>query len=652
MKSKLLKILVFILILAVYGSFLIYKMDFLTLSVNDLGRHITNGQMLFQTRDVLTTNFYSYTEPDFPFINHHWLSGVAFYLLYEIFGFGGLVIFKIVILLSAFTLLFFASIKKADFWLVALFSLPALLMLKERVELRPEIFSFLFVAIFLYLLIDLEKHPERKRVFWLVPLQLLWVNLHTFFFIGILLTAGFLFEKIIYNLKNFKNDPLIKKLVLLLAILTAVSFINPNGAKGALYPLNIFENYGYKIAENQSLLSVKEIYWWDISIKIFTPMVYLLASSFFFALRRKPIFYFLASAGAAMATFSLARALPLFGLLFLPAVSFNFNGIFLRIKSFLSGKWPKTAAILGKGLTLCILGAFVYTAFTNYKPAVSTGSIGERGIGLIGNTAASATFFKEQNLKGPIFNNYDIGSYLIYHFFPQERVFVDNRPEAYPSAFFKDIYYPMIQQEEKWREVQEEYNFNVIFLGQQTRSDDEAIFLRKRLEDPAWSFVYADAYAVILLKNSPENENVIKKFQITQENIGEKLSYLQESDRLEERVAAVNLFIIGGREDLAIPALQKIVDKWPKYSQGWLMMGELESAKDDPPSLASAITFIEKAIDSGEKTAEAYTLLGLTCFRAGQFKKAEKALKTALRINPDRQDAKDYLKQLQKYLVP
>ena len=648
---KIIKVSVFILILALYSSFLFYKIDFLTLSVNDLGRHITNGEMVFQAKDVLMTNFYSYTEPNFPFINHHWLSGVVFYFLYEIFGFGGMVIFKAIVLLLAFALIFFTSIKKADFWLVALFSLPAVLMLKERVELRPEIFSYLFIALFLYFLIDLEKHPARKRVFWLVPLQLLWVNLHTFFFIGILMTAGFLLEKIIYNLKNLKDSPLIKKLVLLLAILIAVSFINPNGVKGVLYPLNIFENYGFEVAENRSLLSVQEEYWWDVSIKIFTPMVWLLALSFLFTFRRQPIFYFLGSGGSAASSFLLVRVLPLFSLFFLPAVSANFNGIFLKIKNSLGERRPQVAVILSKGLTIAFLVALVYTAFINYQPALSTGSIGERGIGFVSNTSAAATFFKEQNLKGPIFNNYDIGSYLVYHLFPQERVFVDNRPEAYPSVFFNDVYYPMMQQEEKWQEVNEKYNFNVIFLGQQTQSDDEAVFLRRRLEDPSWAFVYADAYIVILLKNSPQNQDTINKFQITQENIGEKINYLQESDRLEERVAAVNLFIIGGREDLVLPVLQRIVDKWPEYSQGWLMLGEMASTKDDLPSLTSAISFVEKAIDLGEKTSEAYTLLGFNYFRAGQFKQAEKALKTALRINPDRQDAQDYLRQLQKYLV-
>jgi len=239
MKFKLLKILLFILISAFYGSLLAHKIG---LPYDDLGRHIKNGELVFNDPSVLTTNFYSYTEPNFPFVNHTWLSGVIFYLLSKTVGFNGMVIFKTIILLSAFLLLFLASKKKADFWLVAIFSLPTILLLSERTDFRPEMFSYFFIAVFLYFLIDLEKYPERNRIFWLIPMQLLWVNLQIFFFIGIALAAGFLLEKVILYRHSLKDNPLIKKLFFLLVALILVCFINPNGIKGALYPLNIFNN--------------------------------------------------------------------------------------------------------------------------------------------------------------------------------------------------------------------------------------------------------------------------------------------------------------------------------------------------------------------------------------------------------------------------
>jgi hypothetical protein len=67
----------------------------INLMVADLGRHLQNGRVLVSaleqsdhalTGAILHTNFYSATQANFPFINHHWGSGV---ILYGVFLFGG-----------------------------------------------------------------------------------------------------------------------------------------------------------------------------------------------------------------------------------------------------------------------------------------------------------------------------------------------------------------------------------------------------------------------------------------------------------------------------------------------------------------------------------------------------------------------------------
>src|ERR1051325_6100113 len=99
-KSGSLRTVVFILILGFYGSLLLHKIDLP--AADDLPRHIQNGAMLLQgNTGVLYKNLYSYTERDFALPNHHWFSGVTFYVLERLFGFDGLVLFKTVVLLSA-----------------------------------------------------------------------------------------------------------------------------------------------------------------------------------------------------------------------------------------------------------------------------------------------------------------------------------------------------------------------------------------------------------------------------------------------------------------------------------------------------------------------------------------------------------------------
>ena len=64
------------LLLSVYGFYLAHQID---LTVGDLGRHLKNGQLFIENGLIPKINLYSYAYPDYPFINHHWGSGVLFY---------------------------------------------------------------------------------------------------------------------------------------------------------------------------------------------------------------------------------------------------------------------------------------------------------------------------------------------------------------------------------------------------------------------------------------------------------------------------------------------------------------------------------------------------------------------------------------------
>ena len=175
--------LALLLILAVYGLFLARPLNLVTA---DLGRHIKNGELILSGHyEVLKTNYYSYTQSDFPVLNHHWLSGVIFYAVWKISGFDGLHLFFIFLSLAAFLIFFDIARKKTGVGLAAVMAIFIIPLLLERDEIRPEIFSYLFSGIFLWLML---KHREG-RVQWqtllILPIiEILWVNLHIYFFLG------------------------------------------------------------------------------------------------------------------------------------------------------------------------------------------------------------------------------------------------------------------------------------------------------------------------------------------------------------------------------------------------------------------------------------------------------------------------------------
>jgi len=136
------------------------------------------------------------------------------------------------------------------------------------------------------------------------------------------------------------------------------------------------------------------------------------------------------------------------------------------------------------------------------------------GIGLLPEVNNSAEFFKTQNIKGPIFSNYDIGGYLIFHLYPEEKVFVDNRPEAYEAGFLQNEYIPMQNDTSVWEKEMHKWNFNVIYFDRNDMTSWAQKFLVTRISDPLWAPLYVDSYTIIFLKRNSQNNEIIKKYEL------------------------------------------------------------------------------------------------------------------------------------------
>lgn len=596
--KKWLKIIVILLLVLAYGFILTHRID---LATSDLGRHLTNGKLL--NWEILKTNYYSYTQPGRPFLNHHWLSGVFFYYLFLLTGFKGLVVFKVIVLLAAFLLVFHLAVKKGGFWPAALFALPTIILLGERTDVRPEIFSFLFIALFLYILI---LHP--KKIFWLIPLQLIWVNCHIYFPIGILMTGGYLFSEII------RKKP-VKKLSFVLLLLILVSLINPAGFNGLIHPLNIFQNYGYLIVENQSPFFLQNLMQ-NPAISFFKVISFLLIISFLFNLDNFSVFWFLASAAVVIGGGKMIRNFPLIGLIGLPAMSINYASFLKKIS---------------KAFPLILMVTIFFTIRALPEKT--------RGLGLTFQSNDSAEFYKENNLHGPIFNNYDIGSYLIWHL--NEKVFVDNRPEAYTRDFFEQIYKPMQSNDEEWEKRLEEYNFNVIFFTHQESTPWGRTFIAKRIQD--WPLIYADSQAVIFLRDIPENKEIIGKYRITPENIAERIAPLINSEDEKVKLSAINLLKLMKRYDLALEICRQLEPSGRTY----LEMASAEMGIGTETEILAAKRHLEKAIELGEKLPSVYNQLGLLYFNLGEYEEAKKAWEKA-----SDETAEYYLKQYRELNLP
>lgn len=508
------KLLAFVFLLIVLLLLISRKID---LTAADLGRHLKNGELIASLDGrmisaVLKTNFYSYTNTDFSFINHHWGSGFLFFLVWKLGDFAALSVFFIGLYLISFAIFFFIAKKNFGFWQSIAASLVLLPLIADRNEVRPEIFSYLFSAIFLWVLMEYKrKRLSYKYLFILPAIELLWINLHVYFFVGIFLFGLFVFCEILSKFGEKKEE--VKKIAVAFFLTCAAALINPFGIKGLLYPLNIFKNYGYLIVENQSIRFLEKINFQNPNFIVLKLVFAIVAAGFIlvflFNRRKFSIFYFVCAATFSVMAFAAIRNFTLLGLFALPIIAYNLKNSpkisFENIGSLKSFLVISLYAII----TLCIT--------VNVYQTVQYFNADTAGIGLVRDNISSVDFFKQKNIQGPIFNNYDIGSFLILYLYPSQKVFVDNRPEAYPNQFFKETYIPMEENDAIWKKQDEKNSFNAIFFSYRDYTPWGQNFLKERLSDPEWAPVFADNYAIILLKRNEQNENIIEKNELPKE---------------------------------------------------------------------------------------------------------------------------------------
>jgi hypothetical protein len=498
----------------------------------DLGRHLKNGELLLSSSapagsawQILHTNFYSYAVHGDPFINHHWLSGIVFYLIWKYVGFAGLNTFYI--LLGAVTFLLNWRIgQRAAGWAIATaVALPMMPILAVRPNVRPEIFTLLFCAIFLTLLWKRYNQEIGWKALLVLPaLEVLWVNFHIGFVFGPVFIGAFLLGDLVSRPDPHKTEAeeetgeapahtwrsefyreklyLLKRWMFVLLLTAAATLLNPNGLKGAIYPFTIWGNYGIEITENHSILYLEANgYSGEYLVIKFTLIVlYLSLLMAIVRARRFPLPMLLLSVLLSCMAFFAIRNQTVMAMLALPAILVNLGA------SRLPELCDRRRTLAGTVLGIVILAGVGLNGWRAYGRRKSL------RLGLAKRESAAADFIRTSHLPGPMLNNLNIGGYLTFYLYPQYRVYVDSRPEAYPPAFLQHEYIEPLNDEAKWRELLWERQFNLICFSYASTWERE--FMGRRIFDPDWAVVFHEPPVVVLARRSLENQSLIRQHEI------------------------------------------------------------------------------------------------------------------------------------------
>jgi hypothetical protein len=174
----------------------------------------------FPYRDV-----FAYTPTVDIWIHHDWLTGTLFYSLYKICGFPVLQVIKYSIALTTLWLIYLTARHRG-----ANFSVSALLIFMivqgwfsfGYSPVRAQIFTYFFFALTLYILERTRLDGKLMRLWLLIPIQIIWCNMHGGFPAGLGLI-------LLYALSALMTrQPFVHYMPFFL-ISTAVTLINPYG---------------------------------------------------------------------------------------------------------------------------------------------------------------------------------------------------------------------------------------------------------------------------------------------------------------------------------------------------------------------------------------------------------------------------------------
>lgn len=630
----------------------------------DIWYHLKSGELIFDHLEILRLNTFSYIAADHPSFNFYWLFQILVHCVHRISGISGLILIKIAVLTVSFSLLF-AMRKKENGYILPVFSLLlAVMAANPRFIIRPELASYLFLALYFYILHHYQDSKGRL-IYLLIPIQILWANMHGFWALGLFLVWAFLAgELVMWKVPlpfQWKSETAVHgrdyyRLLVIGLIVTAATLITP-------YPQKIFQlaaemfaglkgatGRGGPLIVNEliSPFSADTLFSWQ-AIFYYKVLVAVSATSFLLNFRRINIIHLLIYAGFLYLSIQARRNIAPFALISAPITFWNL-GSFYRdyIERFMRGRkdlMNRVRAVLSVGLVLVMI-LFIYDAASDryYIRDRSNARFG-LGVSNISYPKKAIDFIQENSITGNIFNNPATGHYFTWRCFPERMVFLDGRFD-FPDRFLSHYYVP-----ELWPRISEKYQINYVLLSH-GRSPNIAPLTRMLYFNKDWVLIYYDEIAVVFVKNARENQEIIEKFQVRfdatqdQDAAGTpRKNLFGVTDLPVAQFQLANLYATLGLNKLAIKKYEECTDIFPNF---WEAQSNLGNMYQKDGRVEDALKQYRMAVKTKPGLVTAHRNLALLYVWMEDYKKGITELETVLKINPGDQMARRMLTYCQR----
>ena len=192
--------------------FLVFLYSFNQINNPDTFYHLKSGQYILDNFKIPSHDIFSLPAYGAEWVPHEWLAQIIFYLVFAASGFSGLVFFCALLGVLAYFVLWRLAFKKgADFNLSLLILFILSYLTLELWVPRPQIFSYLALALLIYFLESYRDNPAKKYLIGSVLTIWFWANTNASFVLGLVIIFFYLFsEAVNYRWKwwSRKNLPI------------------------------------------------------------------------------------------------------------------------------------------------------------------------------------------------------------------------------------------------------------------------------------------------------------------------------------------------------------------------------------------------------------------------------------------------------------
>jgi hypothetical protein len=448
---------------------------------------LKSGQYIAQTHHLPTPDPFAFTTPmahdayaGESMVRHfnltfEWLAQLIFYGTYSLAGFGGIVLLRALLLSGACAAVGFIAWKRSGglyYGIGASFAASAVMVILAYD--RSYLFTFFFLALSLAVL-------EARKAIWILPaIALIWANCHGGFFLQWIAIGAYCAESLWLR---YRKQPQTgeRTLWIVLAASIAAAGLNPNGYR----VFEVLEYFRHSFLQSKLLEWQSPVLWPPTA---FSALLFAGAAALLWARGR-------------------ARAVDwlLFGAFAVAAVTAQRNVFLIAfwapvvIASYVPWKraLPPIAHYAGAAAACGILALGIWRGGFQFRVAEWRFPSG------------AADFLLAHHVSGPMYNTYELGGYLIWRLWPQEKVFIDGR--ALSESVFNDYARILYNHSNAdglptAQELLDRYNIQTIVMNGFEYSEGLAYNLALSLSSgqDKWKLVYNDPESVIFMRNPPE----------------------------------------------------------------------------------------------------------------------------------------------------